>query len=132
MLHNKISVKKYLGLGITHLHFLSIFNLIFFVSHLVPLNFVYQRNPSNKQSFGQTSKFFVSRICRDRKKRSKNLKDLFVQPQVARTLLMKKICQKNSVERGTVKVCQTQWISQGKLSLQRTEENFALINIKDT
>ena len=38
MLHNKISVKKYLGLGITHLHFLSIFNLIFFVSHLVPLN----------------------------------------------------------------------------------------------
>ena len=35
---NKISVKKYLGSGITHLHFLSIFNLIFFVSHLVPLN----------------------------------------------------------------------------------------------
>lgn len=34
MLHYKISVKKYLWLGITHLHFLRIFNLIFFVSHL--------------------------------------------------------------------------------------------------
>ena len=38
MLHNKISVKKYLWLGITHLDFLRVFNLIFFVSHLVPLN----------------------------------------------------------------------------------------------
>ena len=44
---------------------------------------------------------------------------------------MTKICKENCVERKTVKVCQTQWISKGKLSLLWAEENFAVINIRD-